>query len=250
MIEVRVPSFGESITEVTLSRWLKNDGDLVALDEPLCELESEKATSELPAEQAGRLKIQVPAGSVVAVGDVIAWIEPHPLASPEVPSPDALKSQKTLSQKLDEGNEEQEAPQPQVLASPAAAKLMRETGIRLAEGSGKKGRITKADVLRAQQTSTTPQPPGRTERRERMSTLRKTISKHLVAARNTTAMLTTFNEVDMKNIMELRSRYKEAFQQKHGVGLGLMSFFIKACCYALKAYPILNARIDGDDIVY
>ncbi|MDW8394125.1 MAG: biotin/lipoyl-containing protein, partial [Chitinophagales bacterium] len=234
MVEVRVPSFGESITEVTLVRWLKQDGDLVALDEPICELESEKATNELPAEKAGRLRIVAQAGHVLAIGDLLATIEPVEINEAAAGNGQKNDEEPTKRPQPPAEVPVNEATPPLSVASPAAAKLMRETGIELQEGSGKKGRITKADVLTAMERGPAPQPSMRSERRERMSTLRKTISKHLVAARNTTAMLTTFNEVDMKNIMQLRSRYKEAFQQKHGVGLGLMSFFIKACCYALK----------------
>ena len=254
-LEIKVPTVGESINEVTLAKWLKEDGVIVQQDEVICELESEKATFELTAEKGGRLKIVAPEQSVLKIGDVVCAID----TSAEVPAttsapPPVQKENKEVKEPVPETVTVKEAiPVKESYAknipSPAAEKLLRESAVIVENGTGKDGRITKADVLNAQKNGAQ-ESMSRNERRVALSTLRKTISKHLVAAKNTTAMLTTFNEVDMKPIMDIRAKYKEVFKEKHGVGLGFMSFFAKAVCYALQEWPAVNAFIDGDDIVY
>lgn len=263
-IEVKIPALGESISEVVIAKWLKKDGDYVKMDEVLCELETDKATMELNAEQAGVLKIIAAEGATLAIGDVVCSIDTTasaPAAGAAAPAPATA------------------APAPAPVApaapaaatyasghpSPAAAKILAEKGIDAAQvaGTGKDGRITKED---AQQAQAAPAPAAkaaapaataaaapkgeREQRRERMSQLRKTVARRLVAVKNETAMLTTFNEVNMGPVMELRNRYKDKFKDKYGVGLGFMSFFTRAVCLALKEFPAVNAMIDGDEIVF
>jgi len=265
-IEIKVPSFGESINEVTLSKWLKKDGDLVQQDEIICEIESEKATNEMPAEKAGKLHIVAGEGSVLKIGDVICMIDTDvdvPSEGSKASSNEDKKEIKVEEQKKQEEKIEQPVNEVAVkkenaketyaknIPSPAAEKLIREMGAEVENGSGKDGRVTKADVLNALKNKTTLKKDfSREEHREKMSQLRKTVSKHLVAAKNTTAMLTTFNEVDMKAIMDIRAKHKDSFKEKFGVNLGFMSFFAKACCYALQEWKSVNAMIDGDEIIY
>lgn len=256
MVEVKVPSVGESISEVTIASWLKKDGDIVKLDEAICSIESDKATLEISAPKAGKLKILSNEGDTVAIGAKIADIDESITAtasSSEVRPVEAPKSES-------KNNETKNFP------SPAASKILSERGVdpTSVTGSGKDGRITKADALSVQPPASQPSDSSlkalaretisssfsRETRREKMSGLRKTIASRLVSAKNTTAMLTTFNEVDMSEIMELRKKYKDRFKEKHGVGLGFMSFFTKAVCAALKQYPAVNGIIDGNDIVY
>jgi 2-oxoglutarate dehydrogenase E2 component (dihydrolipoamide succinyltransferase) len=258
VIEIKVPAVGESITEVTISAWSKKEGDSVKMDEVLCELESDKATFELPAETAGVLHIVAAEGSVLAIGAVVATITvgAGSVATPSV-APVATP-QATV-----------ETPQANYAAghaSPAAAKALAEKGIdtNTVSGSGVGGRITKEDANAAVKPApvATPAPAvaptpavvstsgNRNQRREKMTSLRKTVARRLVQVKNETAMLTTFNEVDMKPIMDLRGKYKDKFKEKHGVGLGFMSFFTKAVCVALKEYPAVNGSIDGEEIVY
>ncbi len=255
-IEVKVPAVGESITEVTLSAWSKSNGDSVSIDEIICELESDKATFELPSPQAGKLNIIAKEGDVIPVGGTIATIEaggavsttPSPVATPAAPSASTGNSA------------DYAAGHP----SPSAAKILDEKGIPAStvSGTGVDGRITKADALAAQITPAAAEPKSaekaentnsntgdRNSRKEKMTSLRKTIARRLVAVKNETAMLTTFNEVDMKPIMDLRAAYKDKFKEIHGVGLGFMSFFTKACSIALQEFPLVNAYIDGDEIV-
>lgn len=262
--QVTVPAVGESVAEVTIASWNKKEGDVVKADEIICELESDKATFELPAPAAGTLHIIAAAGTTLAIGGLVATITggaaaaaPAPAAVPAAPAPVAAT---TVSQ---------------ASASPLAAKILAEKGIDPSQvkGTGTGGRITKEDALQAQKSvpatpapapaaAPTPQPAaqaspvvvsgsgGRVGRREKMTSLRKTVARRLVAVKNETAMLTTFNEVDMKPIMDLRAKFKDAFKEKKGVGLGFMSFFTKAVCTALKEFPAVNAQIDGDEIVY
>ena len=254
VLEVKVPAVGESISEVTVSVWNKKTGDIVALDEVLCELESDKATFELPAESAGVLEVIAQPGSVVPIGGLLAKITvggsvsaapaaaPAPAATPAAVASDANYA----------------AGHP----SPAAAKILDEKGIAAASvaGSGVGGRITKEDAMAASKPAAAapaaaapaaaPAVAQGGTRREKMSSLRKTVARRLVAVKNETAMLTTFNEVDMKPVMDLRGKYKDKFKEKHGVGLGFMSFFTKAVCVALKEFPSVNAKIDGDEIVF
>ena len=256
VLEVKVPAVGESITEVTVSVWNKKTGDSVSLDEVLCELESDKATFELPAESAGVLEIVAESGTVVPIGGILARITVGGSVAAAAPAPTAAPS--APSAPASSGDASYAAGHP----SPAAAKILDEKGISAASvaGSGVGGRITKEDAVAAVQPASGPAPaasapaaPAATSertRREKMSSLRKTVARRLVAVKNETAMLTTFNEVDMKPVMDLRGKYKDKFKEKHGVGLGFMSFFTKAVCVALKEYPSVNAKIDGDEIVF
>jgi 2-oxoglutarate dehydrogenase E2 component (dihydrolipoamide succinyltransferase) len=256
MTEIKVPPVGESISEVTLVKWLKKEGDYVNRDEVLCELESEKATFELNAEQAGILHIKAEEGATLNIGDLACSIDetaPKPAGAPEV-------APATAAAPAPAKEEKPAAPAAAALpadtkATPVASAIMADKQVKPAEvkGSGSKGRIMKQDVLDAIAN------PGRKggaeaftreEKREKMSNLRKTVSRRLVEAKNSTAMLTTFNEVDMTRIMEIRKAYKDTFKESHGVNLGFMSFFTKACCIALQEWPAVNAYIDGESLVY
>jgi 2-oxoglutarate dehydrogenase E2 component (dihydrolipoamide succinyltransferase) len=247
--EVIVPTVGESITEVTIASWVKKEGDVVKMDEIICELESDKATFELPSPHAGILSIVAAEGSVIPIGGVIAKVAGGGVA---VASKVEVVSSEPVAAS---GNYASGHP------SPAAAKVMAEKGLAASAvvGSGPGGRITKEDALKANVSPVVVANPapevvsegsGRGSRREKMSSLRKTIAKRLVAVKNQTAMLTTFNEVDMKPIMDLRKQYKDKFKDTHGVGLGFMSFFTKACAIALQEFPVVNAYIDGEEVVY
>lgn len=253
MIEIKVPTVGESISEVTLVQWLKADGEWVERDELLCEMESEKATFELNAEQSGILHIVAKAGDTINIGDLACKIDetaarPEGAAAPKAEKPAETKPAAVAAPKA-------EALPADVKASPVAQAIMADKKVKPSEvsGSGVSGKILKNDVLEALNN------PGikggatqvsRTDRPEKMSNLRKTISRRLVEAKNTTAMLTTFNEVDMGRIMDIRKNYKDSFKETHGVNLGFMSFFAKACCIALTEWPAVNAYIDGDQIIY
>ncbi len=265
-LEIKVPPVGESISEVVLSSWIKKDGDYVEMDEVIAELESDKATFELTAEIAGTLKTIASEGDTLAIGAAVCQIEegsaPVETAvasksesanatSSEGPAPVAATAEKGTSYASG-------------VPSPSAAKILAEKGIDASSvnGSGPSGRITKDDANKAEKkqapkaqanspvASDAAVAGSRNERREKMSSLRKTVAKRLVLVKNETAMLTTFNEVDMQPIMELRSKYKDKFKEKFGVGLGFMSFFTKAVCEALKDFPAVNARIDGEEVVY
>lgn len=250
MIEIKVPSVGESISEVSLAKWLKKDGQWVERDEVLAEIESEKATFEINAEQAGLLKIVVQEGDTLAIGDVVCTIDdiatrpasaaPTVVETKAVP---AAQAETTSTVKSD------------VKASPVAAAIIADKKVdtKLISASGTGGKILKQDVMEAltqpgRKTGTALY--SREERKEKMSQLRKTISRRLVEAKNTTAMLTTFNEVDMSNIMEIRTLYKDKFKETHSVNLGFMSFFTKACAYALQEWPAVNAYISNDEVIY
>jgi 2-oxoglutarate dehydrogenase E2 component (dihydrolipoamide succinyltransferase) len=256
--EMKVPAVGESITEVTISTWLKKDGDFVKLDEVIAEVESDKATFELPAEANGILRIIAKEKTTLPIGGLICKIEvmdgaPASGATPTSSASVAAPVQSSSPASYAAGH-----------PSPAAAKLLDEKGIAASavQGTGVGGRITKDDASKAQIPAKDSKPTApasapviatgstRGIRREKMTSLRKTIARRLVAVKNETAMLTTFNEVDMKPVMELRSRYKDQFKEKYGVGLGFMSFFTKAVCAALKEFPAVNASIDGDEVVY
>ncbi|MFM7020235.1 MAG: 2-oxoglutarate dehydrogenase complex dihydrolipoyllysine-residue succinyltransferase [Aquirufa sp.] len=254
VLEVKVPAVGESISEVTVSVWNKKTGDVVSLDEVLCELESDKATFELPAESAGVLEVIAQPGSVVPIGGLLAKIT---VGGSVAAAPAAAPAPAVAPTAAPAAEANYAAGHP----SPAAAKILDEKGIAAASvaGSGVGGRITKEDALAASKPAAAPaaSAPAATPvaaqggtRREKMSSLRKTVARRLVAVKNETAMLTTFNEVDMKPVMDLRGKYKDKFKEKHGVGLGFMSFFTKAVCVALKEFPSVNAKIDGDEIVF
>jgi 2-oxoglutarate dehydrogenase E2 component (dihydrolipoamide succinyltransferase) len=259
--EVKVPSVGESITEVTIASWVKKDGDTVAMDEIICELESDKATFELPSPKAGVLKIVIQEGNTVAIGGVIATLLGVGATSAVASIPAEIPPVAQIS--TSESNNNYAVGHP----SPAAAKVLAEKGISAesVSGSGVDGRITKEDAINASKPIPIPATSSpvaaslpvantifgnRVSRREKMSSLRKTIARRLVAVKNETAMLTTFNEVDMKPIMDLRKLYKDKFKEIHGVGLGFMSFFTKACSIALLEFPAINAYIDGEEIVF
>ena len=265
MIDIKVPAVGESITEVTLVKWLKQDGDWVDRDEMIAELESEKATFEVNAEKAGSLKTLGKEGDTLKIGDVLAKIDESavkPAAKPEAtngtPAQAKQEKAKAAPEKkaaVPEPVKESPVSSSDVKATPVAAAII--TDKKVDKGtivpSGANGKIVKHDVLEA--LSSPGRLPGkalfgRELRREKMSNLRKTVSRRLVEAKNTTAMLTTFNEVDMTQVMALRTKYKDKFKEKHGVNLGFMSFFTKACCYALQEWPAVNAYIDGEEIIY
>ncbi|PZX60110.1 2-oxoglutarate dehydrogenase E2 component [Algoriphagus ratkowskyi] len=254
-----VPTVGESITEVTLANWIKTDGDYVKLDEIIAEVDSDKATFELPAEASGILRHVAQEGDVLEIGGLICKIE---VTEGEPASASSEKSSDEVSN-TESGNTNYATGH----ASPAASKILAEKGVspESVKGTGKDGRITKEDAQSAQKPaaapakseskpaeSSAPAPVAgsRNERRERMSSLRKTVARRLVSVKNETAMLTTFNEVNMKPIMDLRSKFKEQFKEKHGVGLGFMSFFTKAVCVALQEWPSVNAKIDGNEMIF
>jgi len=280
MIDIKVPTVGESISEVTLLKWTKNDGDYVERDEVIAELESEKATFEVNAEKAGVIKLEdIKEGDSIKIGDKLASID-EKASKPSNGKPAAEKKSEVSSQKSEEKkpdekkkskaetkDEEKIEAEPAVIlpegkheavdvkASPVAAAMIADKKVDLKKitPSGPEGKILKEDVLAA--LSNPGRRPGaesfsRNEKPEKMSNLRKTISRRLVEAKNTTAMLTTFNEVNMQPVMDIRNKYKDKFKEIHGVGLGFMSFFVKACCYALQEWRSVNAYIDGDNIVY
>lgn len=248
MIDIKVPTVGESISEVVIARWNKKTGDYVSMDELLCELESDKATFELNAEKAGILTIKGNEGDTIKVGDTICLID-ETAAKPES-SKAEVESPKAKTEKPEASSQQPEANKP--FPSVAAAKILAEKGIEVknVKGTGKEGRITKGDALNAELKVLTNETKTRNERVEKMSSLRKVVSKRLVAVKNETAMLTTFNEVDMKPIMDLRNQFKTQFKEKYGVNLGFMSFFTKAVTVALKQYPAVNAYLNGEEIIY
>lgn len=265
-IDIKVPTVGESISEVTLLKWTKKDGDYVERDEVIAELESEKATFEVNAEQAGVLKLAgINEGDTIKIGDVLASID-ETVAKPAAPATASSNGNGAAAAKKEEKKEaprQEAAPAPtpaaaaaaDVKATPVASAIIADKKVdpKKVTPSGVGGKILKDDVLAALSS------PGRKggadafsrdEKREKMSNLRKTVSRRLVEAKNTTAMLTTFNEVDMTNIMATRTKYKDKFKEIHGTNLGFMSFFTKAVCYALQEWPAVNAYIDGENIVY
>jgi 2-oxoglutarate dehydrogenase E2 component (dihydrolipoamide succinyltransferase) len=274
-IEIKVPSVGESITEGSIARWIKKDGDYVRLDEPIFELETEKASTEVPAPAAGKLSIKTPEGTKVAIGAVVGSVEPSdapagqakPAAAPASPSPS-------------KANHESVPANVQNPMSPAATRLAKEEGVDPATvaGSGRRGMVLKEDVQKVLDTEKTARAPaapiapapstaiassppplvakplvadaGQRETRQRMSVIRQRIAQRLLASQQTTASLTTFNEVDMSAVMDLRSRYKDRFKEKFSINLGFMSFFVKAAIEALKSFPVVNARLEENDVVY
>ena len=257
---MRVPPVGESINEVTLSRWLKEEGAIVKLDEPICEFESDKATLEFPAEATGKLTYVAKEGDDLTIGALVATIDTSfvseaatvPTAPKETSAPTVLveKAAPAAANTYAAGH-----------PSPAASKILEEKGIpaNSIQGSGKDGRITKADAAQAVPAKQQDQPSvvkgsapahfSRTEERKKMSRMRRTIAKRLVSAKNETAMLTTFNEVDLTAIMQIRDKYQEKFVAKYGIKLGFMSIFAKACAKVLMEMPEINARIDGEELV-
>jgi len=282
MIDIKVPTVGESISEVTLVKWLKNDGDYVERDEVIAELESEKATFEVNAEQAGVLKTVGHEGDTLNIGDVLGKIDESvakPVNAEAGGRKSAEKGNGMMNKETGAKNKEQEGREKKseehievkkpvvqkpaepaaqtstdVRATPVASAIIADKKVNPSSitPSGIGGKILKDDVLEA---LTHPgRKPGlelfnRTEKSEKMSNLRKTVSRRLVEAKNTTAMLTTFNEVNMQPIMDIRGKYKDKFKEIHGVNLGFMSFFAKACCYGLQEWPAVNSYIDGDSII-
>jgi 2-oxoglutarate dehydrogenase E2 component (dihydrolipoamide succinyltransferase) len=264
IIEMKVPSPGESITEVQISRWIKKDGDYVEKDEEICEIDSDKATLTLNAEASGILKTIAKEGDTISVGQPVCTIDT------DAKNPASAEKKADAKPASEKGKEAKSAPvavketakenitaandsYAKGVPSVAAEKLMRERNISQAQvtPTGKGGRITKADVIDpVSKNGNTTSSGERTERREKMTMLRKRVSERLVAVKQETAMLTTFNEVDMSAIMNIRKQHKDTFKEKYGVGLGFMSFFTKAVCEALKSFPAVNARIEGDEIVY
>lgn len=257
---MKIPSPGESITEVVISRWLVEDGAFIEKDQPLAEIESDKATLELNAEDSGQIKILVKEGETVAVGSVVCKIDTEakgeikPASKKGVEAAEIKPETKKEEKKV---TSESKSVDPGVKASPVAREIIKQNGLESAKlkGSGTGGKITKADVVAFMSggfdTSSADGWGGtRNEERKKMTPLRKKLSQRLVAVKNQTAMLTTFNEVDMSHVMNLRSKYKDKFKEKHGVGLGFMSFFTKAVTEALHLFPAVNAAIDGDEIIY
>jgi 2-oxoglutarate dehydrogenase E2 component (dihydrolipoamide succinyltransferase) len=257
--EIRVPTLGESVTEATIGRWFKKPGEAVKVDEPLVELETDKVTIEVPAPASGVLAEQLVAdGETVGVGAVLGSIDVAGAATAEPAKPAAAAAAAAP------------APRPAPAAptamppAPSAARLIAETGVSVDAGSGKRGQVLKEDVLAAiaagpaaapvaapaAPRAAGPAEDSAREERVRMTKLRQTIARRLKDAQNSAAMLTTFNEVDMTNVMALRNAYKDLFEKKHGVKLGFMGFFVKACIQALKEIPAVNAEIDGTDLVY
>jgi 2-oxoglutarate dehydrogenase E2 component (dihydrolipoamide succinyltransferase) len=263
ILEMKVPSPGESITEVEIAEWLVADGDYVEKDQAIAEVDSDKATLELPAEDSGIITLKAEVGDAVGVGEVVCLID----TSAEKPEGDS-KSGKTSEEKQEakkedkkdaSGSTEKSKPQQEEkkktyasgTASPAARKIMDEKGVDASEisGSGKDGRITKEDAEKAVPSMGSPGSGSRGETRTKLSMLRRKVAERLVSAKNETAMLTTFNEVDMSAVFEIREAHKEAFKEKHGVSLGFMSFFTKAVIRALQMYPAVNSMIDGKEMI-
>ena len=257
-LEMKIPALGESISEVRIATWLKKDGEFVNMDDALCEVETDKATMELNAEKSGILHIVAEEGADLKIGDLFCKIE-------EGAAPAASAAPAAVAEKAPEAVVAAPAAASDSYAkgspSPAASKILAEKGMDAAavSGSGRDGRITKEDAMKAQPAPAAAAPKAeaakapvgeRTTRDEKMSKLRQTIAKRLVAVKNETAMLTTFNEVDMKPLMDLRAKYKDAFKEKHQIGLGFMSFFTKAVCMALQDFPAVNAQINGDEVRY
>jgi len=272
MTDIRVPTLGESVTEATIGKWFKKPGDAVAVDEPLVELETDKVTIEVPAPAAGVLsEIAAKDGETVAVGALLGSIKEGAGAAPSkaTPAPTGQPDRKTETTAPIGAGAEHTKPRAAAADAPLAPSVRRleaESGVAAAAvpASGKDGRVTKGDMLAAIERAAaapTPVPTAQMrapsapddaarEERVRMTKLRQTIARRLKDAQNTAAMLTTFNEVDMKPVMDLRAQYRDLFEKKHGVKLGFMGFFVRACVQALKELPAVNAEIDGADIVY
>ena len=245
---MKVPSPGESITEVEIATWLVSDGDYVEKDQAIAEVDSDKATLELPAEEAGIITLKAEEGDVVEVGQVVCLIDTNAARPEGVAAPAAAPNPEPVAEKAAPA-----APKADTYAtgtaSPAAKKMMDETGAKVSKGTGKDGRITKADVIEAVASMGSAGTGERTSERKKMSSLRRKLASRLVTVKNETAMLTTFNEVDMKPIFDLRNQFKEEFFEKHGVKLGFMSFFTLAATRALQMYPSTNSMIDGNEMV-
>ncbi len=252
ILEMKVPSPGESITEVEIAEWLVQDGDYVEKDQAIAEVDSDKATLELPAEASGTITLKAEEGDAVAVGQVVCLIDTS-AAKPEGGDQEApAKEEKAeAAPKQEVKTEPAKETYATGTASPAAKKILAEKGMEASTivGTGKDGRVTKEDAIKAVPSMGTPTGGSRGTSRSKMSMLRRKVAERLVEAKNTTAMLTTFNEVDMSPIFALRKEHKETFKEKHGVGLGFMSFFTLAVVRALKMYPAVNSMIDGKEML-
>ena len=252
-IDIKVPAIGESISEVTLVKWLKAEGEYANRDEVIAELESEKATFEINAEQAGTVKQIAKEGDVLAIGDLVCTIDTEataPTMQASIDKPNTAAKPDTVTPVV-----ETVIPKPDTKTTPVAAAIIADKKLdsTTITATGDNGKIVKQDVLNALSTPTTAHTVAkfsRVDKAEKMSNLRKTISRRLVEAKNSTAMLTTFNEVDMTAVMEIRKKLKDKFKEVHGVNLGFMSFFTKACCYALQKFPSVNAYLNGEEIIY
>ena len=255
ILEMKVPSPGESITEVEIAQWLVSDGDYVEKDQAIAEVDSDKATLELPAEQSGVITLKAEEGDAVGVGEVVCLID----TAAEKPATAGAEEKEEVKEAVVAEvaiEEKKAAPPPQTsyatgTPSPAARKILDEKGIDAAsiQGTGKNGRITKEDAVKAVPSMGSPKGGTRSETRTKLSMLRRKVAERLVAAKNETAMLTTFNEVDMSAIFALRAEYKETFKEKHDVSLGFMSFFTKAVIRALGLFPAVNSMIDGKEMI-
>ncbi len=255
ILEMKVPSPGESITEVEIAEWLVSDGDYVEKDQAIAEVDSDKATLELPAEESGIITLKAEEGDAVAVGAVVCLID----TSAEKPKDGALITEEKKVDKTEVVVNKEEPVRKEVVKesyakgvpSPAARKILDEKGIDPASlnGTGKKGRITKEDAVKSVPSMGSPTGGSRGERRTKLSMLRRKVAERLVVAKNETAMLTTFNEVDMSAVFALRKQYKEIFKDKHDVSLGFMSFFTKAVIRALEMFPTVNSMIDGKEML-
>ena len=241
VLEMKIPSPGESITEVEISQWLVKDGDVVSKDQTIAEIDSDKATLDLPAEESGKITLKAEEGDLMAVGDIVCLIDTSVASDSKTlikePIINEVKEEKKVDLVEAEG----------INITPLARNIASDKGIDINEIKAKGDKITKDDVLKVVPAMGSSNDEGRSENREKLSMLRRKVAERLVSVKNETAMLTTFNEADLSNIFELRKKYKEAFSQKHGVGLGFMSFFTKAVTRALKLYPDVNSMIDGNE---
>lgn len=241
VLEMKIPSPGESITEVEISQWMVKDGDIVIKDQTIAEIDSDKATLDLPAEASGKITLKAEEGDLMAVGDIVCLIDTSAASDskPSIKEPeiDIVKEDKKVDLVVDDG----------INITPLARNIASNKGIDINEIKAKGDKITKDDVLKVVPAMGSSNDEGRSENREKLSMLRRKVAERLVSVKNETAMLTTFNEADLSNIFELRKKYKEAFSQKHGVGLGFMSFFTKAVTRALELYPDVNSMIDGNE---
>ena len=241
VLEMKIPSPGESITEVEISQWLVKDGDIVNKDQTIAEIDSDKATLDLPAEASGKITLKAEEGDSMSVGDIVCLIDTSEASNAKASNPESpqqsIKDEKKIEQnKIDE-----------ISITPLARNIASDKGIDINEIHSKGDKITKDDVLKVVPAMGSSNHEGRSENREKLSMLRRKVSERLVSVKNETAMLTTFNEADLSNIFNLRKKYKEAFSQKHGVSLGFMSFFTKAVTRALELYPDVNSMIDGNE---
>ena len=251
VLEMQIPSPGESISEVEIAQWLVSDGDYVKKDQIIAEIDSDKATLELPAEQSGIINLKANEGDVVEVGQVVCNIDTSVKEEPKKSSDEKIKVSEILNNNEENTKDSLQNNSKSEILSPAARKLVAEKNIDIDSlvGSGKSGRITKQDVLIGKPAMGNVDNSKRTESRIKLSMLRRKVSERLVSVKNQTAMLTTFNEVDMSAIFEIRKKYKDKFKTKHGVNLGFMSFFTLASVRALKEFPAVNSMIDGSEMI-